>query len=437
MALSITPLTDAEIASITSSPRIQRWLRDLITQLRTLDATTSAISTDISDVTAVADSGAATGREAMVIALSLARLIGDLEHQPPAINYRQPAAYTFEYARSKADIGLQRVENTALSTWPGTTNITTLGTIATGTWQGSVIGYAYGGTGLSSVPANGQVDIGNGSGFTRATLTAGSGVSITNGAGTITISATGSGGTVTTISVVSANGLAGSVANPTTTPAITLSTTVTGILKGNGTAISAATAGTDYLTVLSGDATTSGNVITFAAVNSSVGSFGSSTSIPTFTVNGKGLITAASGNAVVAPAGTLTGATLAAGVTASSLTSCGASMTLSGGLELGYRNIPISSNTGTWTLASVHRGLCIMQTDAATATVDGSVVAAGGWVAIYNNSASNMTIAQGSGITLRLPGTATTGSRTIAQRGLATVYFTSSSEALVYGQGVT
>lgn len=240
MALSITPLTDAEIASITPSPRIQRWLRELITQLRTLDATTSAISTDISDVTAVADSGAATGREAMVIALSLARLIGDLEHQPPAINYRQPAAYTLEYARSKADIGLQKVENTALSTWPGTTNITTLGIIATGSWQGSVIGYQYGGTGLSSVPANGQIDIGNGSGFTRAALTAGSGVSITNGAGSITISATGSGGTVTTISVVSTNGLAGTVANPTTTPAITLSTTVTGILSGNGTAISAA-----------------------------------------------------------------------------------------------------------------------------------------------------------------------------------------------------
>lgn len=55
-------------------------------------------------------------------------------------------------------------------------------------------------------------------------------------------------GTVTTLSVASANGFAGTVANPTTTPAITLTTTVTGILKGNGTAISAATAGTDYLT---------------------------------------------------------------------------------------------------------------------------------------------------------------------------------------------
>lgn len=48
-------------------------------------------------------------------------------------------------------------------------------------------------------------------------------------------------GTVTTVSVVSANGFAGTVANATTTPAITLSTTITGILQGNGTAISAAT----------------------------------------------------------------------------------------------------------------------------------------------------------------------------------------------------
>lgn len=53
-------------------------------------------------------------------------------------------------------------------------------------------------------------------------------------------------GTVTSVSVVSANGFAGSVATSTTTPAITLTTTITGLLKGNGTAISAATANTDY-----------------------------------------------------------------------------------------------------------------------------------------------------------------------------------------------
>lgn len=54
-------------------------------------------------------------------------------------------------------------------------------------------------------------------------------------------------GTVTDVSVVSANGFAGTVATSTSTPAITLSTSITGILKGNGTAISAASAGTDYL----------------------------------------------------------------------------------------------------------------------------------------------------------------------------------------------
>ena len=51
---------------------------------------------------------------------------------------------------------------------------------------------------------------------------------------------------VTSASVVSANGFAGTVATSTSTPAITISTTITGLLKGNGTAISAATAGTDY-----------------------------------------------------------------------------------------------------------------------------------------------------------------------------------------------
>ena len=67
--------------------------------------------------------------------------------------------------------------------------------------------------------------------------------------GRLTAAASGSagGGTVTSVSVVSANGLAGTVATATSTPAITLSTSVTGVLKGDGTAISAATAGTDYL----------------------------------------------------------------------------------------------------------------------------------------------------------------------------------------------
>lgn len=60
----------------------------------------------------------------------------------------------------------------------------------------------------------------------------------------------GGSGTVTSVSVVSANGFGGTVATSTTTPAITITTSITGILKGNGTSISAAVAGTDYLVSL-------------------------------------------------------------------------------------------------------------------------------------------------------------------------------------------
>jgi hypothetical protein len=70
----------------------------------------------------------------------------------------------------------------------GTTSTTfvNLATNVTGT-----LPIANGGTGLTATPANGQIDIGNASGFTRTTITAGSNVIVTNGAGSITIAAAG------------------------------------------------------------------------------------------------------------------------------------------------------------------------------------------------------------------------------------------------------
>ena len=52
------------------------------------------------------------------------------------------------------------------------------------------LGVANGGTGLTATPANGQIAIGNGSNYSLATLTAGSGISITNGSGSINIAST-------------------------------------------------------------------------------------------------------------------------------------------------------------------------------------------------------------------------------------------------------
>lgn len=55
------------------------------------------------------------------------------------------------------------------------------------TLGGSALTPANGGTGLSSTPTNGQLPIGNGTGYTLANLTAGAGISVQNLAGSITI----------------------------------------------------------------------------------------------------------------------------------------------------------------------------------------------------------------------------------------------------------
>ena len=80
-----------------------------------------------------------------------------------------------------------------------TSSLTAVGTIATGVWEGTTVGVAYGGTGQTTY-TNGQLLIGNTTGNTlaKATLTAGSGITITNGAGTIEVAASGGpGGKVT------------------------------------------------------------------------------------------------------------------------------------------------------------------------------------------------------------------------------------------------
>lgn len=56
------------------------------------------------------------------------------------------------------------------------------------------LGRAQGGTGVSTAPTNGQLLIGNGTGYALSTLTAGTGITVTNNAGSITIAASSTGG---------------------------------------------------------------------------------------------------------------------------------------------------------------------------------------------------------------------------------------------------
>lgn len=109
-------------------------------------------------------------------------------------------------------------------------------------------------------------------------------------------------------------------------------------------------------------------------------------------------------------------------------------------LEVGFRQVPITAQNGTYTFVKDDAGKCRSKTNttAYTYTVNNSIFAAGDVITVTNFGASaNITLAQGSGVTLRLAGTATTGNRTVAPFGVATIFFQSASVALVSGAGVS
>jgi hypothetical protein len=101
---------------------------------------------------------------------------------------------------------------------------------------------------------------------------------------------------------------------------------------------------------------------------------------------------------------------------------------------VGYKGVPGASVTS-GTLTSAEMGECVPATGNVTAP--SGTFSRGFTFSIYNDSASAISIVQGSGLTLRLAGTTTTGTRTLAARGMATIWYNSASEAIVSGAGVS
>jgi hypothetical protein len=101
------------------------------------------------------------------------------------------------------------------------------------------------------------------------------------------------------------------------------------------------------------------------------------------------------------------------------------------------RNIPQLTKSAPYTLVATDNGQCIVTNSGVT--VPASIFAANNVVTIYNNSGSSITITQGSSMTLQFAGqsTSTTGNRTLALYGIATVLFLSSTSAVITGVGMT
>jgi hypothetical protein len=105
---------------------------------------------------------------------------------------------------------------------------------------------------------------------------------------------------------------------------------------------------------------------------------------------------------------------------------------------IGYRGLPQNSQTASYTLALADQGKLINTTTGGVVIpANGSVAfPIGAAVSIYNNSGSNQTISITTD-TLRLAGTATTGSRTLAQYGLATCVKVAATTWVISGAGIT
>lgn len=206
-------------------------------------------------------------------------------------------------------------------------------------------------------------------------------------------------GTVTSVSVASANGFAGTVATATTTPAITLTTSITGVLKGNGTAISAATAGTDYLAPPSGTAILKAN-------------------------SGGALANATAGTDYVAPGGAL--GTPSSGT----LSSC----TVDGTNSVGFRSIPpVGTKTSSYTLATGDVGKYVQVGSGGSIVIPDATFAEGNAISIFNNTSGNITITC-TITTAYIAGTdSDKASVTLATRGVATILFISSTVCVISG----
>jgi hypothetical protein len=98
-------------------------------------------------------------------------------------------------------------------------------------------------------------------------------------------------------------------------------------------------------------------------------------------------------------------------------------------------NIPQNAPTGAYTLVASDAGGHVSADN--NITVDASVFSVGDAVSIYNETTGDITIIQGTSVTLRSAGTADTGNRTLAQYGLCTLLCVGTDTFVISGVGLT
>jgi hypothetical protein len=156
----------------------------------TLNQNTTGTSSNVTGIVAVANGGSGTSTPGLV-AGSNVTITGSWPNQTIAATSSGSGTVTSVAATVPSIFSISG------------SPITTSGTLAI-TYSGTALPVANGGTGVTSTPTNGQLLIGNGTGYTASTLTAGSNITITNSSGGITIASTGGSGITTGKSIAMA-----------------------------------------------------------------------------------------------------------------------------------------------------------------------------------------------------------------------------------------
>lgn len=109
----------------------------------------------------------------------------------------------------------------------------------------------------------------------------------------------------------------------------------------------------------------------------------------------------------------------------------------SSGIEIGFRGIPCTTQNADYTFVSGDAGKARRKANTSAYTYTVPSLSAGTVLTVINvGSAGDVTLT-GSGVTLQLSGTTTTGNRTVAPGGVVTIFFDTATHALVGGSGLT
>lgn len=99
-------------------------------------------------------------------------------------------------------------------------------------------------------------------------------------------------------------------------------------------------------------------------------------------------------------------------------------------------NIPVNTKSESYTLALSDAGKYV-NISSGGIIVPSGIFNSGDVISVYNNSSASQAITQGASVTMHLAGTSTTGNRTLAQRGLATILCVGTDTFVVVGGGLT